>query len=150
MSSVVPSEYVVDAEKSRIDLDRVHRWLSVESYWAQGRTREQVERSIANSVALGAYHRGEQVGFARIVTDHSTFGWLCDVFVEKTHRGRGVGKLLVRAAVAYADACGLRITVLATRDAQKLYAQSGGFHVMERPQGWMVRRGADGAPPVAR
>lgn len=142
--------YVVDTDKTRLDLERIHRWLSAESYWAQNRTRDDVARSIANSVAFGAYDAAGQVGFARLVTDGVTFAWLCDVFVDTAHRGHGVGKELVRAAVAHADACGLRITVLATRDAQELYARYGGFRTVEQADRWMVRRGPDGSPSCAR
>ncbi len=149
MLSALP-EYVVSSDKSRLDLAIVHEWLSDESYWAQGRTREAVERSVENSVVFGAYCGGEQVGFARAVTDGATFAWLCDVFVSPAHRGRGVGKLLVRAAAEHADRCGLRIMVLATRDAQGLYERYGDFHAVECPERWMVRRPIDAPPSCAR
>jgi GNAT superfamily N-acetyltransferase len=144
------SEDVVDTDKAQLDLDRIHRWLSVESYWAQGRTRDEVERSLANSAVSGAYRGVEQVGFARAVTDAATFAWLCVVFVDSAHRGRRVGKLLVHAAVEYADCTGLGITAPATRDAQDLYARCGGSHSVEQPERWMVRRASDGSPPCAR
>jgi GNAT superfamily N-acetyltransferase len=149
MTSASP-EYVVSTDKSRLDLVRIYRWLSEEANWAQDRTREVVERSIQNSVVFGAYRGREQVGLARAVTDGVTCAWLCDVFVSQDHRGRGVGKLLVRAAAEYADGCGLRIMVLATRDAQGFYERYGDFHVVERPGGWMVRRPVDGPPSCAR
>ncbi len=148
--SLAPPEYVVSTDKSRLDLARVHQWLSEQSYWAQGRTREAVERSVANSVVFGAYCGGEQVGFARAVTDEVTFAWLCDVFVSPDHRGRGVGKLLLRAATEHADGWGLRIMVLATRDAHGLYEAYGDFRVVENPERWMVRRPVDGPPSCAR
>jgi GNAT superfamily N-acetyltransferase len=149
----MPSEspgYVVSTDKSRLDLARVHQWLSQESYWAQGRTREAVERSVATSTVFGAYCGDEQVGFARAVTDGVTFAWLCDVFVSPAHRGHGVGRALVRAAALYADECGLKIMLLATRDAQGLYERYGNFHVVENPGRWMVRRPVDGPPSCAR
>ncbi|MCX6099462.1 MAG: GNAT family N-acetyltransferase, partial [Candidatus Bipolaricaulota bacterium] len=95
--------YTVSTDKARLDLDLVHRWLSEVSYWAQGRSRDVVERSIEHSLAFGAYLGDEQVGFARAVTDYATFAWLCDVFVDEGHRGRGVGKLLVRSVTAHPE-----------------------------------------------
>ncbi len=150
MTAAGASKIIVDMDKARLDVARVHRWLSEDSYWARGRTRDVVERSIANSVVFGAYCGDEQVGFARAVTDGVTFAWLCDVFVSPDHRRRGVGKLLVQAAADYADRSGFRITVLATRDAQDLYVRYGGFHAVEQPERWMVRRAVDGSPSCAR
>jgi GNAT superfamily N-acetyltransferase len=144
--------YTVSTNKGRLDLDRVYHWLSEESYWAQGRSRELVSRSIEHSLAFGTYLGDEQVGFARAVTDCATFAWLCDVFVAPAHRGRGVGKLLVQAATEDLRLCVVRLMLLATRDAHSLYETYGGFHVIERPGGWMIRRakGETGSSPRAR
>ncbi len=78
----VTSMYTISTDRERLDLDRIVRWLSKESYWAQERTREAIERSIEHSLVFGAYLGDEQVGLARAVTDFSTFAWLCDVFVD--------------------------------------------------------------------
>ncbi len=141
--------YTISMDRERLDLDRIARWLSKESYWAQERTREAIERSIEHSLVFGAYLGDEQVGLARAVTDFSTFAWLCDVFVDRDHRGRGVGKLLVQAATEHPELCGLRLILLATRDAQALYETYGGFHALQTPERWMVRRAASGPPPCA-
>ena len=141
--------YTISTDRDRLDLDRIYRWLSEESYWAQERTRDVVERSIEHSLAFGAYLGSEQVGFARVVTDFSTFAWLCDVFVDTKHRRRGVGKLLVKAATEHPELCRLRLMLLATRDAQALYETYGGFHVLQTPERWMVRRSEPGAAPCA-
>jgi GNAT superfamily N-acetyltransferase len=135
-------DYTVSDEPDRVDRDLVHRWLSEASYWAAGRTRDTVDRSLDNgSVVLGAYHAsGAMVGFARVVTDRATFGWLCDVFVLEDHRRRGLGKALMEAAVTHPDLRDLKRYVLATADAQDLYGRFG-FGVLDRPQRWMIRRG---------
>jgi GNAT superfamily N-acetyltransferase len=99
-----------------------------------------VERSIAHSIPLGAYHHEVIVGFARVVTDRSTFAWLCDVFVTPEHRNAGVGKALVAAAVGHPDLAEIKRFVLATADAHDLYRQYG-FEIIERPERWMIRRG---------
>ncbi len=139
--SIGGSIYTVSTDAARLDLDRLRRWLSDESYWAKGRTLETIRRSIENSCVFGAYDAaGCQVGFARVVTDFATFGWLCDVFVDGGHRGRGVGKLLVKSVVEHPELRDLRIMVLATRDAHELYRRYGAFGGVERPSGWMVRR----------
>ncbi len=140
------SPYTVSADPALLDLQRIHRWLSEESYWAEGRLLATVRASIEHSLAFGAYCDGAQVGLARVVTDRATFGWLCDVFVDQAHRGRGVGKLLVEAVVAHPVVRSLPLMVLATRDAHGLYEGHGDFHGIEKPYSWMVRRRS---PPSA-
>ena len=119
------SEYEISTDRGRLDVDLVHRFLSEDSYWARGVSREVVERSIEHSLCFGAYADGHQVGFARAVTDRATFGWLADVFVVPAHRGRGVGRRLVEAALAHPDLQSLRRWVLATADAQDVYRALG-------------------------
>src|SRR5687767_2349304 len=95
--------YEISTDRARLDIDLIHRFLSEESYWAKGRDRAIVERSIENSMPFGAYLDGRQVGFARVVTDCSTFAWLADVFVVAEHRGHGVGRRLVEAVLAHPE-----------------------------------------------
>ena len=114
----------ISTDKQRLDIDSIHRFLSESAYWAIGRPREVVQRAVDNSLCFGAYHDGRLVGFARVVTDYATFGWLADVFVVEAHRGQGVGKALVQAVEDHPDLQGVRL-LLATKDAHKLYAQYG-------------------------
>ena len=119
-------EYTISDERARLDVDVVHGFLSRESYWARGRSRERVERSIEHSLAFGVYRGdGRQVGFARVVTDRATFAWLADVFVVPDERGRGLSKWLVECVLAHPELQNLRRWILATRDAQELYRRYG-------------------------
>jgi len=129
----------VDTDAGRLDLDTVHRWLSTDTYWATGRSRATVEASIANSLNFGAYRDGVLVGYARVVTDRATFAWLCDVYVDRAHRGAGVGQTLVAAVVECLEPMGLRRTLLATADAHGVYARFG-FEPLATPGTWMERR----------
>ena len=131
-------DFLLSFDKDRLQVDTVEDFISRRSYWAQGRPRDVIERSIQHSICLGIYSQGAQVAFARLVTDQATFAWLCDVFVDEAQRGQGLGKWIVEAACRYADAQGLKRTVLATRDAQGLYTQYGGFHSLD-PQKWFSR-----------
>jgi 8-oxo-dGTP diphosphatase len=126
-------------DKERLQIDVIAAFLSQDSYWAEGRSRETVEISIKNSVCLGIYHQGVQVGFARLVTDHATFAWLCDVFVAKNARGRGLGKWLVEATCRYCDSKNIKRCLLATRDAHGLYLKVGGFMPLDKPEKWLER-----------
>jgi len=131
--------FTISTDRARLDIDFVHRWLSEESYWALGRALEVVERAIANSLCFGLYSDERQVGFARVVTDYATFGWLCDVFVIDEARGNALGKWLVQMVVAHPDLAEVRRLLLATRDAHELYRRYGGFENMTNPERWMIR-----------
>ena len=118
-------DYLISTDRSLLDLDVIHAFLSEEAYWSRGVSRGVVERSIENSLNFGLYQGTGQVGFARVVTDHATFAWLADVFVLPGHRGGGLGKWLVETAVSHPELCGLRRWILATGDAHDLYARFG-------------------------
>ncbi len=128
--------YVLTTEPGRVDIDRVHVWLSQESYWAKGRERAVVERSVAGSRPYSVYAQEEQAAFARVVTDGATFAWICDVFVDEQHRGRGLGTWLVQSIVEDLAVAGVQRFVLATRDAHEVYRRCG-FTAMEGADRWM-------------
>jgi len=133
-----PAGYWASDDVSLIDIETVHGWISRESYWAAGRPREVMARSIEHSLALGLYTPdGEQAGFARMVTDRATFAWLCDVFVAAEHRGNGIGTFLVRTAVEHPDVAGIRQLLMAT-PGRSLYRRHG-FGDLLRPERWMER-----------
>ena len=132
-------EYELDADPARIQRDVVWAWLSTEAYWGRQRTRADVDTQLDGAWrVVGAYRRdtGEQVGFARAVSDGVTFAYLADVFVLESHRGRGLAKLLMDAVVAHPELQGLRRWMLATRDAHALYAQYG-FTPLPAPEVFM-------------
>lgn len=128
----------VSCDRERIDVDAVHRFLSRESYWADGVAREVVERSIAHSMPFGAYDGEALVGFARVITDRATFAYVADVFVLPSHRGRGVAKAIMAAIAAHPELQGLRRWHLVTRDAHALYTQFG-FGPLDAPERHMMR-----------
>ncbi|WP_031507626.1 GNAT family N-acetyltransferase [Streptomyces megasporus] len=131
--------YEISTDPARLDAARVHHWLSTDAYWALGRSREKQDRAIAGSLNFGAYDTdsGEQVGYARVVTDRATFAWLCDVYVAPAARGRGLGEALVDAVLDHLEPHGLRRVMLATDDAHGLYERVG-FRPMDEPGKWMV------------
>jgi GNAT superfamily N-acetyltransferase len=131
-------EYSISTDKSRLDLETIHDYLSNTSYWAKGRSRETISRSIENSVAFGIYRGREQVGFARIITDYATFAWVADVFVLENARGQGLGKWLMEVILSHPELQGFRRWVLATKDAHELYRKFG-FEELKRPERWMER-----------
>ena len=133
--------YRVTDAHSAIDLDRVHWWLSEDTYWALGRSRAVVERSIAGSLVFGLFAPDDEfVGFCRMVTDRATFAWLCDVYVARPISRNGGGHVHGPLAVQHPDIAAVKRQVLATADAHGLYEKFGfrGFSDDERDR-WMVR-----------
>ncbi|MFE6733602.1 GNAT family N-acetyltransferase [Microbacterium sp. NPDC057650] len=131
--------YRFSSDNADIDRDRVHAWLSEQSYWAEGRARETQDAAIDGSRNYAVLDReGAQVAYARVVTDAVTFAWLCDVFVDPAERGNGIGKMLIEGVVADIEQTPIRRIVLATADAHGLYAQYG-FAPSEDPNRYMIR-----------
>lgn len=135
----LPEGYEISTDPARIDAARVHHWLSTDAYWARGRSREKQDAAIAGSLNLGVYATvsGEQLAYARVITDRATFAWLCDVYVGPSVRGKGLGTALVAAVREELRPYGLRRILLATHDAHGVYARLG-FRALDRPDHWMV------------
>ncbi|GAA3780993.1 GNAT family N-acetyltransferase [Streptomyces coacervatus] len=135
----LPDGYEISTDPDRLDVDRVHRWLSTDAYWATGRPREKQERAIAGSLNFGVYEAvsGEQVAYARVITDRATFAWLCDVYVDPSVRGKNVGTAMVAAVREQLRPCGLRRILLATLDAHGVYKKVG-FRELAQPEIWMA------------
>ncbi|MCX5413766.1 GNAT family N-acetyltransferase [Streptomyces sp. NBC_00059] len=129
----------ISSDPARLDAARIHHWLSTDAYWALGRTRENQDRAIAGSLNFGAYDvvTGEQVAYARVVTDHASFAWLCDVYVDREARGSGLGTRIVTAVRDHLAPLGVRRILLATDDAHGVYAKAG-FEPLAEPDMWMA------------
>jgi GNAT superfamily N-acetyltransferase len=125
-------QYSVTADRSRIDVDAVHAYLT-RSFWARGISKELVAKSIAHSLCFGVFENGAQVAFARVVTDYSTYAYLCDVYVLEDHRGRDLSKWMMEFVMKHPDLQGLRRFQLVTRDAHGLYTRFG-FKSPENPE----------------
>ena len=128
---------LISTEPERLDVDFICRSLN-RTYWAATRRRDVIEESIRNSVCFGVYDQaaGKQIGFARVVTDKATFAWICDVFIDEGHRGRGLGKWLMSCVTAHPDVRN-SMSTLGTRDAHGLYEKYGFVRteLMKRPPG---------------
>ncbi len=132
--------FLLSTDKALLDIDAIHAYLSQRSYWARERPREVVESSIEHSLCFGLYEGERLVGFARVVTDYATFGWLCDLFILESHRGLGLGKWLVACIIAHPALRKIRRLLLATRDAHGLYRRYGEFDALATPDHLMVRQ----------
>ncbi|WP_105264354.1 GNAT family N-acetyltransferase [Pseudoalteromonas sp. T1lg76] len=125
--------YRISTNHEDLDFEVIYQFIS-QSYWAMGIPRATLRKAIDNSFCFGVFENGgQQVGFARLITDRATFAYLADVFVVEAHRGKGLSKWLVESIVSHPDLQGLRRMVLATRDAHGLYAQYG-FKGIENPE----------------
>jgi GNAT superfamily N-acetyltransferase len=133
-------DFMISTDKSLLNIEVIKNYLSNESYWARNIPVETVKKSIEGSFCFGLYLNERkniseitQVGFARVVTDYATFGYIADVFVLEQFRGRGLAKYLMETIMGHPDLQGLRRWMLATKDAHGLYAEFG-FSPLDKPE----------------
>jgi GNAT superfamily N-acetyltransferase len=124
-------DYSITMDAERMDLEAIHAFLT-KSYWCPGIALATLKCALANSLCFGLFHRRDQVGLARVITDKATFAYLADVYVLEPHRGLGLSKWLLQVIQAHTDLQGLRRFMLATRDAHGLYRQFG-FEPLANP-----------------
>ena len=117
--------FLYSSDKEKLDVNYIHHYLSEESYWAKNIPREIVQKSIDGSLCFGVYCQDKQIGFARVITDYATFGYLADVFIDKHYRGKGLSKELMKFIMKQDVIKKLRRFMLATLDAHSLYTQFG-------------------------
>ena len=143
MSTWRRGDAVVDTDRDRLDIAMMHAFLT-RSYWARGRTLEELRVAVDHSLPFGVYLGERQVGFARVVTDRLTFAYIADVFVVDTERGRGLGSFLMECVTGHEELSRVRMWTLFTRDAHGLYRRFGfGPLQGERFERFMIReRGA--------
>jgi GNAT superfamily N-acetyltransferase len=133
-------DYELDTAIERVQFARVHGWLT-ESYWSPGISFERVVHAAeGSSLVVSAYRGNEQVGYLRVVSDRTTFAWVCDVIVDEAHRGKGLARAMLNFALEHPDHQGLRRWILATKDAHGVYAACG-FEPLKAPERWMLRGG---------
>ena len=128
-------------DPARLDVARIHGWLAT-SYWSPGIARAAVKRAMAGSHCLGAYRDGEQVGFARVISDRASFAWVADVWIDAPARGHGLGQRMVRWFLDHPDYATVRRFALFTADAHGVYERVG-FSAPLRPERYMERLSPD-------
>lgn len=133
--------FLISTDKSKLDVPLIHAFLST-SYWAEGRTLATIQKSIDHSICFGVYLDDKQIGFARVVSDHTIFAYIMDVFILEEYRGKGYSKQLMHAITTYEDTRDCENWFLRTKDAQGLYTQFD-FVELEFPERTMYRKGDD-------
>lgn len=129
-------DFTLSTERQRLDLDWIHMQLSERSYWAKGQPREKTMRAIAGSLPFGLYHHAShqttQIGFGRLITDYTRFGWLCDVMIDENWRGHGLGSWLASCVREHKELQTVHRWMLSTNDAHQVY-QRLGWRVVQEP-----------------
>ena len=128
----------ITTEITEFDIPLIHKYLSEESYWAKNIPIEIVKQSIENSLCFGVFHENMQIGFARIISDYTTFAYLADVFILPDFRGKGLSKWLLDVISEHPNLQNLRRWMLMTQDAQGLYEQKG-WNIAKYPERVMER-----------
>jgi GNAT superfamily N-acetyltransferase len=136
------NEFTISTDPAMLDIPYIHAFLSTNSYWAEGIPIETVSASVSGSICFGMYSAERQIGFARVITDKATFGYLADVFIDEAYRGQGLSKWMMETILAHPELQGFRIWQLSTRDAHGLYEQFG-FEVPADPKRIMRKNDPD-------
>jgi GNAT superfamily N-acetyltransferase len=125
-------DYTVSTDPALLDLDAVYAYLS-RAYWCEEIPRETLERAARNSLCFSLFEGDKQIGLTRVVTDYTTFAYLCDVYVLESHQGKGLGTWMIQCVRQHPELQGLRRWHLTTRDAHALYRKVG-FVPLSRPE----------------
>lgn len=128
-------QYTISTDNELLDIEMIHQFLK-QAYWSREIPKEILQRAIKNSLCFGVYDEKKQIGFARVISDFSTFGYLADVFMIETYRGKNLAKWLMQTIFSHPDLQGLRCWSLRTRDAHGLYKQFG-FTPLKKPENYM-------------
>lgn len=128
---------IISTDRDKLDIDFIHQFLT-RSYWAKGRTKEEVIKTIENCFNFGVYLDRKQIGFARLLTDYAVFGYLMDVFIIEEHQGKGYSKQLIKTITEHPDLQSIKRWMLMTGDAHGLYKQFG-FKEVEKPS-WIMEK----------
>ncbi|MCY3414003.1 MAG: GNAT family N-acetyltransferase [Candidatus Heimdallarchaeota archaeon] len=141
--------FIISNDPSDVDVIKLHNFLAYRSYWAKNIPLQTVEQSIRGSLCFSLLEGNNFIGFARTITDRSTFAYLADVYIEEEYRGMGLGKKIIQAVMDHPDHQDIRTWVLFTADAHELYRQFG-WEVMNQPEKVMVIRGGPSFYPELR
>jgi len=134
------SKFYISTDVSKMNIEFIHEYLSAQSYWAKGRSREDVEKSMRNSLCFAVLNEvDKQVGFARVATDYVVFSWLMDVFIDENYKGKGLGSMLLNFISNYAELKQVNGIGLKTKDAHDFYDKFG-FSKIDNPDVWMFRK----------
>lgn len=126
----------ISTDKTKLDIDSIHDFLSTKAYWCLNIPRETLERAIQNSLCFGVYQHEKQVGFARVISDYATIAYLGDVYIAEDYRGQGLSKWLIETIMNHPDLQGLRRWILLTGDAHGLYRNFGWTDIADSTR-WM-------------
>lgn len=134
--AVEKDQFLISTDRSKLDTDSIHEFLSTKAYWCLNIPKETVRKSIENSLCFGLYDGEKQVGFARVISDFATIAYLGDVYVLEQYRGHGLSKWLMETVMSHPQLQGLRRWILLTGDAHGLYRKFGWTDIAD-PSLWM-------------
>ncbi len=136
MPLVFKDRYEIDDSFGRLDFDQLEQWLS-NTYWSPGIRKDEIIKGTRHSsIAVGCYLDGRQVGFLRVVSDKTRFGYFLDVYVDEAHRKKGLAQAMMRFVFDHPDFADVYIWLLITKDAHGVYSKLG-FTPVPEPQNCM-------------
>lgn len=136
MNNSAQQEISFVSDPKKLDMDFIRKFLLEESYWAKDRSKDQIIAAVKNSHSIMMLRGSEPVGFARMVTDYATFGYVMDVFVKTEIQNQGLGKLLMSELLSSPQVSDLPKVALRTQEAKMFYLKIG---FMAETTEWLVK-----------
>lgn len=130
--------FSITTDRNKMDIEAIHDFLSNHSGWSNHIPIEKVKESIEHSLNFGLFDQGQQIGFARVISDYATIAYLGDVYILENYRGKGLSKKLMDAVMSHPNLQGLRRWILLTSTADWLYEQYE-FCKLPKPELYMER-----------
>ncbi len=128
-------EFSITTDLKSIDMEKVYELLS-ESYWANNRSQNIINKSIENSLCFSLFHKSKQIGFFRVITDYATYAYLCDIIIDRDFRHKGLGKWSLECIFNHPELKNIKRWSLITKDAHEFYRQFG-FTELNNPERYM-------------
>jgi GNAT superfamily N-acetyltransferase len=140
MEEIFNSKHKISDDIKIFDFKKVTRMLQA-AFWSEGIGINEVRQGAANSaLVVGAFTpEGNQIGYARAISDKTRFAYILDVYVDEQYRKQGIGQSMVKFILNHPSLKDIYQWLLITRDAHGVYGKVG-FKQLENPDKWMEIR----------
>lgn len=132
---MIMNNYYISTDNHLLDREKIFTLLK-ETFWSKNIPIEYIDRFIQHSLCFGIYLNinNKQVGFGRVISDYTTYAYICDIIVDPNHQKQGLATALVRNILTHPDLQGLKTWSLkTTEEARKIYEKIG-FKLAEHPE----------------
>lgn len=131
----IVNDYYISTDKHLLDQETIFGLLK-ETFWSKNIPIEYIDRFIKHSLCFGIYQRNsnKQVGFGRVISDYTTYAYICDITIDPNHIKQGLATSLICNILSHPDLQGLKTWTLRTSEAARKIYERNGFKIAEHPE----------------